>query len=372
MEWHYNNNRNRIVLDTLPKRHKKITGHRFSSVLGLNKYQTEFGAWCEIVGLVRLPFEANKYTIAGNTIEPKQIEYAKQFFPNILSCEEYYGNSFKEYKYSNYKDLNSIYDGVRDFVSTKNDMKTITMVGECKTSSKVQDWDNNTVPLDYLCQGMLYDYLDKLDRMVYVVSFLKNEDYNHPENYVVNKDNTKFVVKQLSECLLPLPHDEPSTSDDYVGRWTTNDVVYGGVQDAINYGEKWWDTYVKTGISPKFDEEKDKEYLDIIRASQPSNDNDLITLCNEGIRLAKEISDLKVTTGLSAKEKELKTIESAIKNKMIENQDECCGKYKLSVKVKSVFDEQLFAEKQEKLYNQFLTQKIEYKLSKNLKEEGED
>ena len=371
MEWHYNEDRRRIVLDKLPKRHKRITGHRFPSILGLNKYQTEFGAWCEIVGLVRLPFEDNKYTIAGKTIEPKQIEYAKEFFPNIMSTEEYYGNSYSDYRYSNYKDLNSIYDGVRDFVSTKNDMKTIVMVGECKTSSKPQDWDNNNVPMDYLCQGMLYTYLDKLDSMVYVVSFLKPEDYNHPENFTIDQSNTKFVVKRLKDCFIELPHEEPTTKT-VIGDWTTQDIRFGSIQDAIEYGDRWWKTYVDTGISPEFDEVKDKEYLDIIRASQPSNDNDLITLCNEGIELAKEIKELEITSGLKNKKNELKLIETAIKSKMIENQDECCGGYKLSMKMKNVFDEETFAEKEEKLYNKYITQKIEYKLSKDLKEEGDD
>lgn len=371
MQWHYSEDRKRIELDVLPKRHKKITGHRFSSVLGLNKYQTPFGAWCEIVGLVKLPFEDNKYTIAGKTIEPKQIEYAKQFFPNVMSVEEYYGNSFSDYRYSNYKDLNTIYDGVRDFISTRNDMKTIAMVGECKTSSKPQDWDNDNVPMDYLCQGMLYTYLDKLDSMVYVVSFLKSEDYNHPENYEITPQNTKFVVKKLSDCFIELPHNPPSTKAT-IGDWTTQDIRYGSIQDAIDYGTEWWHTYVDTGISPEFDEVKDKEYLDIIRASQPSNDNDLVTLCEEGYRLAKDIQDVEVSSGLKTLKADLKKIETAIKSKMTEENADTCGKYKLTRKSKMVFNEKLFAENNEKLYNSYCEETIEYKLSKNLKEKNED
>ena len=68
MEWQYNEARTRIIVAP-PKRTKKITGPRFSSVLGLNKYQTPFGAWCEITGLVKLPFEDNKFTIAGKTLK---------------------------------------------------------------------------------------------------------------------------------------------------------------------------------------------------------------------------------------------------------------------------------------------------------------
>lgn len=350
-QWAYSDDRKRIIIEP-PKRTKKITGHRFPSVLGLNKYQTPFGAWCEITGLVTLPFEDNKYTIAGKTIEPKQIEYAKQKFPNIMNMEEYYGNSIDEYRYSNFKDLGRIFDGVRDFVSVKNDAKTIAMVGECKTSSKPQDWANNNVPVDYLCQGMLYSYLDKLDKTLYVVSFLQPMDYNNPENYVVNDVNTKFTVKKLNECYLPLPTGENGT-----------------IELAVEYCEEWWKKYVETGTSPEFDEELDKPYLDIIRASKPSNDNELEDVCETAIALVKEIELLKISSGLKAKEDELKILEKDIKDRMIEKELSVCGKYKLTAKNSKKFNEELFAKEQEKLYNKYTEDIVKYTLSKNLKEE---
>lgn len=352
MEWHYSEDRKRIVLNTLPKRHKKITGHRFPSVLGLNKYQSQFGAWCEITGLVKLPFEDNKYTLAGKAIEPKQIEYAKQMFPNILSIEEYYGNAINDYRYTNFKDLNRIFDGVRDFVSVKNDGKTIAMVGECKTSSKPQDWEGNNVPIDYLCQGMLYAYLDKLDKIVYVTSFLQPMDYNNPENYVVNNTNTKFTVKKLNECFLEVP-----------------EKGYCDINGAIDYCEEWWQKYVETGVSPEFDEKLDKEYLDIIRASQPANDNSLEDLCVSGISLARQIKELEETSGLNNLKKELKVIETAIKNVMTDKNLDTCGKYKLKRTSKIVFNEKQFAKDNEKLYNNYCEETVSYTLSKDTKEE---
>lgn len=350
-QWSYSDDRKRIIIEP-PKRTKKITGHRFPSVLGLNKYQTPFGAWCEITGIATLPFEDNKYTIAGKTIEPKQIEYAKQKFPNILSMEEYYGNSIDDYRYSNFKDLGRIFDGVRDFVSVKNDGKTIAMVGECKTSSKPQDWANNNVPLDYLCQGMLYSYLDKLDKILYVSSFLQPMDYNNPENYVVNDVNTKFTVKKLNECYLPLPTGETGT-----------------IELAIDYCEEWWKNHIETGISPEFDEVFDKPYLDIIRASQPSNDNELEDVCASAIALAKEIELLKVSSGISAKEKELKLLEKDIKARMMERELYNCGAYTLSAKNDKKFNEESFAKDQPVLYNKYVEDVVSYKLTKKLKEE---
>ena len=351
MQWKYSEDRKRIIIDP-PKRTKKITGHRFPSVLELNKYQTPFGAWAEITGLVTLPFEDNKFTLAGKAIEPKQIEYAKGKFPNVKSIEEYYGNNFAEYRYSNFKDLGRIFDGVRDFVSTKNDGVTITMVGECKTSSKPQDWANNNVPIDYLCQGMLYAYLDKLDRILYVASFLQPMDYNNPELYEVTDENTKLTVKKLNECFLPLPTGE-----------------YGTIELAIEYCEEWWKDYVESGISPEFDEVKDKEYLDIIRKSKPTNDALLDEVCDEAVKLAREIKDLKISSGLDAKEKELKVLETNIKEVMMGSNLDNCGSYTLVRKEDLEFNEAKFAQEQAKLYNSYCEPKVSYTLKKNLKED---
>ena len=350
-QWSYSDDRKRIIIEP-PKRTKKITGHRFPSILQLNKYQTPFGAWCEITGLATLPFEDNKYTIAGKTIEPKQIDYAKQKFPNIKSMEEYYGNTINDYRYSNFKDLNTIFDGVRDFVSVKNDGITIAMVGECKTSSKPQEWANNNVPIDYLCQGMLYAYLDKLDKILYVSSFLQPMDYNHPDQYVVNDVNTKFTVKKLNECFLPLPTGENGT-----------------IELAIQYCEDWWKNHVDAGISPEFDEVLDKPYLDIIRASQPSNDNELEDVCSTAIALVKEIEFLKISSGIKAKEKELKILEADIKAHMMERELTNCGAYTLSAKNDKKFDEDRFAKEQPTLYNKYTEDVVSYKLTKNAKEE---
>lgn len=351
MQWKYSEDRKRIIIDP-PKRTKKITGHRFPSVLQLNKYQTPFGAWAEITGLVTLPFEDNKFTLAGKVIEPKQIEYAKGKFPNVKSIEEYYGNNFAEYRYSNFKDLGRIFDGVRDFVSTKNDGTTITMVGECKTSSKPQDWVDNNVPIDYLCQGMLYAYLDKLDRILYVASFLQPMDYNNPELYEVTDENTKLTVKKLNECFLPLPTGE-----------------YGTIELAIEYCEEWWKEYVESGISPEFDEVRDKEYLDIIRKSKPTNDALLDEVCDEAVKLAREIKDLKISSGLDAKEKELKVLETNIKEVMIGSNLDNCGSYTLVRKEDLKFNELKFAQEQTKLYNSYCEPKVSYTLKKNLKED---
>lgn len=268
MEWTYSEDRKNIVINP-PKQRLRITGHRISSILGLNKYQTPFGAWAEITKLVKLPFEDSKYTLFGKAVEPKLIDYVRNVYPNVMSIEEYYGNVFEEYQYNNFKDDSDVFGGVIDAVATRDDKKTIAMICECKTSSKPQEWKDNNVPIDYLLQGALYSYLKGLDRVLFICTFPKDIDYANPENYVVDETNTTMVLKRLSDILIPI------------------DGEYKNIEQIMEYGQEWWDKYIESGISPEFDETKDKQYLDIIRASKPCEDNDLEDVCTSAIELAK-------------------------------------------------------------------------------------
>ena len=355
-EWSYGTTGKYIVIDE-PKQRLRITGHRMASVLGLNPYQTEFGSWAEITKLVKLPFEDNKYTIAGKTIEPMLIDIAREKFPNAMSIEEYYGNNFDDYRYNNFKNDSNIFGGVMDAVCTEDDMKTLTAIIECKTSSKPQEWENNNVPISYLLQGAEYCYLKGIDRIVFIVAFLQDEDYNHPENFKPTDKNTKIVVKKLKDILIEVK-----------GKLIT-------FQEAIAYCEDWWHKYIETGISPEFDEKKDKEYLDIIRTSKPQNDNDLDNLCISAKLLEDEINDIIDKNELDKKQKELKTLKDGIKEKMMDMLSDGETKvsyrqYKLTGSISNKFDDKKFKNEHPKAYEQYLKQTITYKLLEN--KEGED
>lgn len=358
-EWQYGENNKNIILSEPPKQKLRITGHRIASVLGLNQYQTPFGAWCEITKLVKLPFEDNKYTIAGKTIEPLLIDLARKKFPNLMSIEEYYGNNIEKYKWNNFIDDSHIFGGIIDAVATKDDLKTLTMIVECKTSSKPHEWSNNTIPLTYLLQGCEYSYLKKLDRVLFICAFLQESDYAHPEKFIPNEKNTIMVVKKIKDVVIEMPD----------GRLIS-------FEEAIQYCEDWWNKYIETGISPEFDEKKDKEYLDIIRTSKPANDNDLDTLCSAARLLEEEINRIKIETGLESKEKELKSIIDGIKETMIDMLKDGETKmtykqYKLSGSVSNKFDTTSFKKENPKLYDLYCKPSITYRLLNN-KEEGEE
>jgi predicted phage-related endonuclease len=323
-----------------------MAGHRFSSVLGLNKYQSPFAAWSEIVKLAKLPFVDNKFTIAGKTLEPKIIEYISTKLPNVMSMEDYYGNIVEEYRYNNFKNDSDRFGGVFDAVCTLNDKTTISAIIECKTSQSPQNWANGNVPVEYLCQGALYSYLKGLKEVIFVCTFLKENQYAHPEEVDVNENNTIIVIKKLDDMLFEV------------------DGEYLNIEGCIQKASKWWDDYVLTGVSPEFDEVKDKEYLDIIRATDATKDNELDDVCDQAFALYKEIEELKVTSGLTAKEKQLKQLEESIKNKMIELDTPTCGNYKLSKTSKAKFNEKKFAEEQTSIYEQYLEETTSYTLRK--------
>jgi len=91
MEWL---DKNRIRIDP-PKSPKRITGTRFASILGLDRWNTDFKTWCAITRTYEEPFVDNVYTIAGKTIEPKIIDYLRKvYWMEIKTPEDIYGKDY--------------------------------------------------------------------------------------------------------------------------------------------------------------------------------------------------------------------------------------------------------------------------------------
>lgn len=359
MEWKYSEDKKRIIIEP-PKQKLRITGHRIAGVLGLNSYQTDFGCWCEITKLVKLPFEDNKFTIFGKAVESKLIDLVGKRFPNVMSIEEYYGNTIDKYRWNNFVEDSKIFGGIIDAVATKNDLKTITMIVECKSSSKPHLWENNQVPIDYLLQGCLYSYLKGLDRVLFICCFPQDMDYAHPEKFEPTEENTILVVKKIKDVVVSMPNGDLIT-----------------FEEAIKYCEEWWETYIETGVSPEFDEKKDKQYLDIIRTSQPINDTSLEDLCDRASEIENEINRLISESGIESLEKELKTIKENIKKGLMDSLKDgelkaSCKQYKLSGTISTKFDDKLFQKEHPKTYDKYCKQTTTFKLTKSSKEELND
>ena len=350
MEWRYSDNNKNIILEKEPSRFKYLTGTRLASSLGLNPYSTPFQIWCECTRLVTPPFEETIYTKAGRTIEPKQREYVSKKFPNIVSPEEYFGEIYEQVKWNFFNEDKKPFAGCWDAVSTKDNHKDITMVVEFKTASDPRKWDN-TIPVYYELQGALYAKLLGLDRVLFVASFLDKLDYAHPEEFIPSEENTIMIVKKLKDIVIELNGE------------------YLSVDEVLEKAKEFWKNFVETGISPEFDEVKDKEYLDIIRTSKPLNDSSLEEICDKAMALVKEIDLLKEQSGLSAKEKELKTLEESIKKGLMENLKEgetkiSCKQYSLNGSKKEKFNEKQFKEDNPSVYEKYLEESITYTLTK--------
>ena len=357
MEWKYSEDNKHIVLEKQPSRFKYLTGTRFASALGLNPYSTPFQIWCECTRLVTPPFEETMYLKAGRTIEPLQREYISKKFPNILSPEEYFGNVFEQVRWNFFNEEQKPFAGCWDAVSTKDNKRDIAMVVEFKTASDPRKWDN-TIPVYYELQGALYAKLLGLDRVLFVASFLDKLDYAHPENFVPSEENTIMVVKKLKEITIELNGE------------------YLSIDEVLERAKEFWNTYVETGISPEFDEIKDKEYLDIIRTSKPLNDSSIEELCDKAKKLTDEINDLMAKNGINEKEKELKKLKENIKKGLMDSLQpgetkKSCKQYLLNGKIKDVFDETTFKEHNLKMYEKYLISKTEYKLTE-IKEEDKE
>ena len=353
MTWHYSDDRKRIILDERPSRFKYITGTRLASILGLNEYSSPFQSWCECTKILTPPYEDTIYTMFGKINEPKQRAYVAQKFPNIVGPEEYFGGLYETVKWNFFDEKFKPFAGLWDAVSTKNDGKTIAAVIEFKTASSPVKWCNNEVPISYGLQGALYAKLLGLDKVIFVVSFPERLDYAHPEKFKVTPENTKIIVKKLSEMYF-------NVNGEYLD-----------IEGCMEKAEQIWNEYVITGISPEFDEELDKEYLSILRKNQPVYDTELSDLCNQAIEIAKSIDTLSTQSGIKELEKELKILEKAIKEGMLSENLDVVGKYKLKRATKQKFNEKLFAQENEKLYNRYIEETISYTLSKDMKE-GED
>lgn len=279
----------RIVLDDVPKKCKKLTATRFATVLGLNAWATPFEAWCEITRTYEKPFEDTIYTKAGKVIEPKVCEYLrKRYFMDIKSPTDVYGPDYFKLTWGDFfKDVRC-FGGMWDFLGDD-------FVVEVKTTKRVEDWRgvDGTIepPIYYKLQASLYAYLLGFDDVVMTCSFLEDIDYANPENFEPNSKNTVVIEFKVSE-------EFPTFKESYI-------------EPALEF----WNTYVITGVSPKFDEKKDAEILKALRTNTvEASDNDIVKLMKEADKLQATID--KAEAKIKDKKKRLKEIEDQVEKYM--------------------------------------------------------
>ena len=268
------------VVGGTPKNTKKLTGTRLGAILGLNKWKTPFGAWCEIMRVAEPPFEGNKYTEAGNVLEPKLIEFCKsEVSPHILTPEEHFKTTRKLYDhFPNEPVLGGMWDGL-----VFDDGEPIGII-EAKTSSRPQDWVKG-VPLSYAVQGLAYAHLMGVTRVFFPVRFMEPQDYDHPELCECTPENT--VVYELN-----------------TETWTHEGHTIEAMLAAVL---AWYEACVVGNVSPPIDKVRDKEYLSIMGRNEVVDDS-LEALAIEVAEIETKLEVLREQHGIDELEKKLKAL----------------------------------------------------------------
>jgi predicted phage-related endonuclease len=268
------------------KKPKKITATRLATILGLNPWSTEFEVWCEITKTYQKPFEDTIYTIAGKTIEPKQIEYMRSAYGmyNLKTPTDIYGPDYFKKTWGDFFHDFDVVGGMWDSLLVDENGKPEAVL-EFKTTKRAEDWATD-VPEYYALQAALYAYLLDVDDVIMVASFLEPNDYEHPEKFTPSAKNTITVEFKVSER-------------------------YPYFDRKVAQAVSWWQKHVVTGISPDYDEKKDAEILKALRTNNLNPDTDIDALITEAESLKAELET--VYTSVADKEKKLKALTEQIK-----------------------------------------------------------
>lgn len=280
------------------KKPKKITGTHFPTIVGVNPFSSPFEVWCRCTRTYEIPFEGNKYTNAGQVIEPKVFEFLRKsmgFGNRVVTPEDVYGKDHFKKTWGDFYPGTPIFGGMWDALIYDDngkpecvvEIKTVQVDG--RSGSLEQRWKDGEAPHYQALQAALYAYLLGIDKVLMVAVALeeKKGDYEHPEQVVPSYANENVYT------------DEFRVSERY-----PNFDMY------IEKATAWWNAHVLTGISPDFDEKKDAEILKALRTNNVDV-RDLSYLFGRAETLKAEIEE--VTSAIASKEKELKSILDEIK-----------------------------------------------------------
>ena len=346
---------------TPPTKTKKITGTRFASILQADPWNTPFKTWCAITKTYEEPFEGNKFTRAGEVIEPKVFEFLKTsmgFGDKLKTPTDVYGPDYFNKTWGDFFRNVSIFGGMWDALITNEEgkpqfvveVKTVQVDG--KSGNLEERWENGEAPHYQALQAALYAYLLGIDDVLMVVVTLKDSegDYEHPELVVPSyaNENVYIDVFKVSE------------------RYPNFDLY---VEQAV----EWWNNHVATGISPTFDEKKDADILKVLRTNSLNPESNINDLVIEAEQITAELDAVYET--ISEKEKRLKTIKDQIKEYATtqfrdgDKKVEIKGSriiFTLSKTTSNKFDEKAFKESNPETYTQFLRQTETYKLTNSV------
>ena len=277
------------------KKPKKITGTHFPTIVGVNPFSTDFEVWCRCTRTYEIPFEGNKYTNAGQVIEPKVFDFLRTsmgFGDRLVTPEDVYGKDHFKKTWGDFYSTVPMFGGMWDAL-IKDENDNVEYVVEIKTvqvdgrSGSLEDrWKDGEAPHYQALQASLYAYLLGVDKVLMVAVALEDKkgDYEHPEQVIPSYANGNVYIDEFKVS------ERYPNFDMYIEKATT-----------------WWNAYVLTGTSPEYDEKKDAEILKALRTHSVDTTNTTITeLLGKAEQLKTEIESAMST--IDDKQKELKAI----------------------------------------------------------------
>jgi hypothetical protein len=227
---------------------KKITGTKMGGIFGVSDFSTPFKVACELARIY--PGDPpNKYIDAGNILEPVLRDYlghsVTRMLAGPLGVPE--GSNIvveppveKEMcQYDHFHD-NDMFGGMVDGYITLDGKRNSIL--EIKTSGNMEKWldaDGNVtvVPDSYMMQASLYAELSHLDRIVFLVGFLQEDDYRWPTRWKPTPENTSIIIVDK------MPD----------------------IRKKMEEAEEWFREYVVNGYTPEWTD-KDAELMKYLRA----------------------------------------------------------------------------------------------------------
>lgn len=220
-------------------RKKKITGTKLGPILGLSDLSTPFKVALELARIY--PGDPpNKYIDAGNILEPKIRSYVRRnsaaLLPGPLGVPR--GTQLvieepvdkEKCGYDHFHD-NAVFGGLVDgYIGYEGRRQAVLEIKTSNDRERFMDVDGGytKVPDAYLMQAGLYAQLSGLDRIVFAVGFLEDDDYARPGFWTPTPENCVMIGMERPDMSKPMA-DAEAWYREYIDNgetpeWTEKDA----------------------------------------------------------------------------------------------------------------------------------------------------
>lgn len=215
-----------MIVTTPPEKRfvRKISGTSFAGIVGMSPWDTRFTAMCKFLGLCDEDISSKPAVVAGKVLEEVIVEHCRHL--GVIPASEVF-----EPRTGSHDEWPSDFDDP-DFVGHLDGMMADgSAVVEVKTTGRPEDWADG-VPMHYWLQASLYAHFMGVDKIVFLVGILTDEDRRNPLNWdpaghvyrvdVQKHPDTEKLIEKAREIrhstlrseVVPLTQYDPSSPKD--------------------------------------------------------------------------------------------------------------------------------------------------------------